>query len=121
MSSITEVRVGNFTIRVADIKKKYIQNIADAAADCDYIDRVVLFGSSIRNNCKESSDIDLAVFGSRPKGRTLTSAGYRRFLEKLSAFDDFKQTYDVLYFKSGSRNNSAILSDIEKGEVIYAK
>lgn len=121
MCKVTEMKVGNYTVKVADIKTKYIQNIADAAADCDYIDKIILFGSAISNTCKESSDIDLAVFGPQSKGKTLTSAGYRRFLDRLSSFDDFNQTYDVLYFKTGANNRSLLMSDIEKGEVLYAK
>ena len=121
MCKVTEMKVGNHIVKVADIKTKYMQNIADAAADCDYIDKIILFGSVISNTCKESSDIDLAVFGTKSKGKTLTSAGYRRFLDRLSSFGDFNQTYDVLYFKIGANNHSLIMSDIEKGEVLYAK
>ena len=43
------------------------------------------------------------------------------FLEWLSSLDDYNQTYDVLYFKTGSNSHSLIMSDIEKGEVLYAK
>lgn len=121
MCKVTEIIVNGKKVRVANIKSKYMQNIADAAAVCDYIDKIVLFGSSTKSTCRAASDIDLAVFGNQSKGKTLTSAEYRRFLEKLSSFDEYKQTYDVLYFKTGEKNKSLIMNDIEKGEVLYAK
>lgn len=31
----------------------------------------------------------------------------------------FEQAYDILYFKTGQSNNSAIMEDISKGEVLY--
>ena len=48
MCRIIEMEVGSHSIRVAEIKQKYIKNIVDAAGKCDYIDKVVLFGSSIQ-------------------------------------------------------------------------
>ena len=66
MCQVTEMSIGGRTIRVADIKQKYIENIASAARECSYIDRVVLFGSSLENRCREESDIDLAVLRKMP-------------------------------------------------------
>ena len=86
-----------------------------------YIDRVILFGSSIIERCKESSDIDIAVFGSASKGKALTSKSYREFAGQLYAFDDYNQGYDILYFKSGKDYAGGIMDDIESGEVIYAR
>lgn len=121
MCSIQTVRIGEQTVRVADIKTEYVKNIAEAAASCSYIDKVVLFGSAIRNDCREDSDIDIAVFGNQAKGKVLTSSKYRSFLNKISAYDDFSQTYDILYFRSGKNYTDGIMVDIEQGEVLYAK
>ena len=121
MCEIVKVRIGDRDIKVADIKKKYINNIADAAQKCSYIDRVVLFGSSIMERCRESSDIDIAVFGSAPKSKALTSKSFKDFAGQLYAYDDFNQSYDILYFKTGSRKMGNIMNDIENGEVIYAR
>ena len=41
------------------------------------------------------------------------------FLKKIYSFDDFNQTYDILYFKTGQKNKSAIMDDIASGEVLY--
>ena len=121
MCRLVKVNTGTGTVKVAGIKKKYIQNIAEAAMKCDYIDKVILFGSCIRNKCREDSDIDIAVFGCLPKGRCLTSKKYERFLTQVFSFDDFRQAYDILYFKTGSRNNGGIMREIENGEVLYVR
>ena len=121
MCKVVNIRVGNRDIRVADIKKKYIYNIADAAQKCGYIDKIILFGSSTMDRCKETSDIDLAVFGSASKGKALTSKSYKDFASQLYAFDDFGQGYDILYFKTGKKYTERIMNDVENGEVIYVK
>ncbi len=95
-----------------------MENIINAAKECDYIDRVVLFGSSTETCCKEDSDIDLAVFGNINKSRCLTSKKYENFLKKIYSYD-FSQTYDILYFRSNQDNNSAILNDIDQGVLLY--
>ena len=119
MCKVVNVRIGKRVVRVADIKRKYLNNIVDAASDCDYIDRIVLFGSSIETRCKEDSDIDLAIIGNVNKSKCLTSKKYERFLEKVYSFDEFSQSYDILYFKSGNIIDSAIMDDINKGELLY--
>ena len=121
MCEVKTINLGDRVIKVADLKQKYIMNIIDAAGKCDIIDRVVLFGSSIEERCKETSDIDLAVFGAQSKSKALSSRKYERFARQLYAFDNHNQAYDILYFRNGSRNNSNILDDIEKGEVIYER
>ena len=121
MCKVIETTVDDRTIKVADIKEKYMQNIADAARECDYIDKVVLFGSSLEEYCKEDSDIDIAVFGNVCMSRCLKSKKYLRFVGRLSRFDNLLQRYDVLYFRSGVRDKSPILNEIEKGEVLYVR
>ena len=79
MCKVTDYHIDGRTIRMAEIKQKYIGNIIDAAQKCDYIDRIILFGSALEERCREESDIDLAVFGNQPSGKCLTSAKYRRF------------------------------------------
>lgn len=121
MCRILEMNIGDRKIQIADIKEKYISNIIDAASKCDLIDKVVLFGSSIEERCKDSSDIDLAIFGNQVPSKALTSKKYREFARQLYAFDDHSQAYDLLYFKTGSRNKSFILNEIEEGEVLYVR
>ena len=121
MCEVSGMQLDGRMIRVADIKKKYIPNIIDAAGRCDMIDRVILFGSATGERCREDSDIDLAVFGNRPPSRALTSKKYERFARQLYAYDQNAQGYDILYFESGKENRNPIMRDIEQGEVLYAR
>ena len=59
MCKVVQVKIGNKTVNVADLKEKNIYNIAEAAKQCKYIERIVLFGSSISERCEEDSDIDI--------------------------------------------------------------
>lgn len=120
MCKVVSFKVGDKTIRAADIKKEYIINAADKAKDCSAIDKLVLFGSSISENCTGSSDIDLAVFGKQSENRMMKLKSYKTFVRELFKYD-FSQNYDVLYFDSTKDNHSRILEDINKGVVLYEK
>ena len=119
MCNIIEYNAGGRIIHIADIKKEYIDNIINAAGDCDYIDKVVLFGSCLEDRCKEDSDIDLAIFGNVSRGKCLTSNIYEEFLTRVFAYNNYCQAYDILYFKTGEKNNSSIIADINRGEILY--
>ena len=121
MCKVVDVKIRNRNVRVADIKSKYLDNIVSSAEECKYIDKVVLFGSSIEDRCTEESDIDIAVFGNQSKGKVLTSKQFMKFADELAEFDDFLQSYDILYFKTGKEDNSAIMAEINKGEVLYVR
>lgn len=121
MSKVNSITIGERRFKVADIKRKYMDNIIDAAKKCDFIERIILFGSSIDERCKESSDIDLAIFGKHSPSRVLSSKKYERFARQLYSFDDHAQAYDLLYFKSGTREKSQIMDNINKGEVLYVQ
>ncbi len=121
MCRVLPMNIGSRQICVAEIKQKYIPNIIDAASRCDLIDRVVLFGSSLQERCRETSDMDIAVFGRQPRSRVLASRKYERFVRQLSAFDDYAQAYDILYFRSGTDDSSPILNEIRRGEELYAR
>lgn len=120
MCKVVSFKVGDRTVRAADIKKEYIINAADKAKDCSAIDKLVLFGSSTGENCTGNSDIDLAVFGSRSESSVMKSKAYKTFVRELFKYD-FSQNYDVLYFDSTKDNRSPILEDINKGVVLYEK
>ena len=119
MCRVVRLKLKDREIKVADIKKECVRNIVDAAQKCRYIDRIILFGSSIEDRCTKESDVDIAVFGNTSKTRCLTSKEYKDFTHQLYRFDDHSQSYDILYFKTGSANNSYIRREISKGEVIY--
>lgn len=121
MCKVVSLTIGKNTFKVADIKKNYITNIISAAEKCDFIERIVLFGSSIEERCKRTSDIDIAVFGTHTPSRALSSKKYERFARQLYSFDNHRQSYDILYFKSGSKKTSQIMENISKGEVLYER
>lgn len=93
----------------------------ESAKQCGYIERIVLFGSSISERCEEDSDIDIAVFGNVTKTKCLTSKSFKEFAKKLYIFDDYKQNYDILYFNNEQSSDVGILEEIGRGEVIYAR
>lgn len=121
MCIVKTMNIGGKTFKVADIKQKYMNNIVEAANDCDIIDRVVLFGSSTGEHCKETSDIDLAIFGKQTPSRALSSKKYERFVRRLYSYDNHAQAYDLLYFRTGAVNKSRIMEDIDKGEIVYER
>ncbi len=119
MCKVNTMSIDNCHFKVADIKRKYMQNIVDSAKKCDFIKKVVLFGSSIEERCTDASDIDLAIFGTYNRSKALTSKKYERFARQLFMFDNHTQNYDLLYFKNDTKDKSAILEEISKGEVVY--
>ena len=121
MCKVLPMDIGTRQICVAEVKQKYIPNIIDAARRCDLIDRVVLFGSSLQERCRDTSDIDIAVFGNLPRSRALTSKKYERFARQLYSFDDHAQAYDILYFRSGADDSNPILHEISRGEELYVR
>lgn len=72
---------GNY---VADMKHKYIVNIADQAKQCSNISRIVLFGSALETRCTEKSDIDIAVFGEESKANTCVQKNSKIFKDACS-------------------------------------
>lgn len=120
MCKLVSLKANENEIMVADIKKSAIENIINSASLCDSITKIVLFGSCIEERCKKDSDIDIAVFGKKPKNKCLSSASYRKFMSALNKFNDFSESYDVLYFQDGKSNNDYIMNDISRGALIYA-
>ena len=120
MSKMISLSTNGKTVRVAEIKKEYIKNIIKCAEQCREISRIMLFGSSIENRCKENSDVDIAVFGDIPKGAMYKRKSYNRFLDNIYSFD-LKQDYDVLYFTNENKKNPSILSEVEKGVLLYER
>lgn len=105
---------------VADIKFNHIKNISEQAGKTKHIYRIVLFGSSVEERCTENSDIDIAVFGDKPKGSYIDSKEFKNFKNSLFRFD-WDQDYDVLYFKENDHYRDAIMSDINQGVEIFRR
>lgn len=107
---------------VADIKQKYIINIAQQAKKCSNISRIVLFGSALETRCTERSDIDIAVFGKKRQAAYLRSKEFKQFQRDLFSFGgDYTQDYDILYFCDDVESDDAILEHIHNGTEIYRR
>ena len=107
---------------VADIKQKYVRNIAESAKTCGNIDRIVLFGSATQARCTAASDIDIAVFGKKPVNSYLRSPEFKRFHRNVVSFEnDFSQDYDILYFCVNDPADAPILRDIAHGTEVYRR
>lgn len=94
-------------VKVADIKKSYIENIIESAEKCKKIEAIILFGSSLEIRCKEESDIDFAVISKYTVNHLCRHKSFRKFTDSVYG-KDLHQNYDILYFRS--------LDEIEKGE-----
>ena len=105
---------------VAEIKLPHIKNISEPAKKAKGINRIVLFGSSLEERCTKDSDIDIAVFGMKTKGKYIDSKEFRDFKSSLFRFD-WDQDYDVLYFKEGNEYQDAIMNDITNGVEIFRR
>ncbi|MBQ3794981.1 MAG: nucleotidyltransferase domain-containing protein [Butyrivibrio sp.] len=120
MCKVKELVIDDKKFYIADIKHKYMNNIVDAARKCNLVDKVILFGSCLEERCTDTSDIDIAVFGSKTKYKTYHSKSYENFLKQIYGFD-LEQDYDVLYFQTGEDNPQTIFQNILNGATIYAK
>ena len=107
---------------VADIKKDTIEQIIKIAGECNLIDTIYLFGSSVEKRCTDRSDIDLAIIGKVTRSRLFRSKAYNDFTSKLYKIDE-DQDYDILTFNSqAALDNSKefVARDIlTKGKVIF--
>ena len=120
MCKLITKKVQDRDIKVADIKSDYIDNIVSSASLCNQINRIILFGSAIEERCTERSDIDIAVFGSQTKSKMFASKGYKDFVQSVVSYGG-AQDYDILYFDDRKEHAGSIMSDIQYGEVLYAR
>lgn len=120
MCDLVDLSIGKRQIKVADIKKVYIENIVKCVPLCNVIDKVVLFGSALESRCTEASDLDIAIFGKYPKSKMYKLKSYNDFVEAIVSYGGL-QDYDLLYYSTKQECGSGILQDIQKGEVIYER
>ena len=99
MCELVDISMEGRCIKVADIKKAYIENIMKCAPLCDAIDKVVLFGSALESRCTDSSDVDIAIFGKYPKSKMYRLKSYHDFVEAVVSYGRL-QDYDLLYYSA---------------------
>ena len=80
----------------------------------------MLFGSSLEERCSDRSDIDIAVFGTKAKGKYIDSKEFRSFKKGIFEFD-WDQDYDVLYFPDNGTIRGELMEDINQGVEIYRR
>lgn len=120
MCKLVEVEVKNKIIKIADIKRRYIENIIECAKEYAFVDRVVLFGSCLNENCKELSDVDIAIFGNKSEAQCYRLKAYAELLNKIHGYE-LEQSYDILYFKTGKEYSDAVFEEIKEGVVLYER
>ena len=120
MCELVEMRAGGRYIKVAGIKKEYIQNIIDSIHICSAIDIVVLFGSALEESCAYHSDVDIAIFGKYTKHHIFRMKSYNEFVDAVVSFGDL-QDYDMLYFDSRKKYKDSIMKDIDKGVILFER
>lgn len=86
----------NTEIKVADIKAVYIMNIMEKAVICQNIRSIYLFGSVLKEECEQESDIDLLVVSDVTRSKLYKTKSFQRFMVKLHDRDDYFQQYDVI-------------------------
>ena len=125
MCELVRIRTNdNRWVKVASVKRDCITGIIRAAKECDYIEQIIVFGSSVEKRCKKSSDIDMAVISNVTGSKLYRTASYRRFKESLYSIKE-GQLFDVLQFNSRKeveKSNDQVCRDIlNKGMLIYQR
>lgn len=96
------------------LSEKTIKIITELFKKYDQIDRVIIFGSRARGNFKNSSDIDLAIFG--------TNIDFKFIRHISSELDELPTpyTFDVLNYSD--IENTKLQTNIDtEGSIFYLK
>lgn len=126
-SKLVEMPLDNGSkIKVAECKKKCIENMVSVAHKCKQIDAIVLFGSTLEDRCTTDSDIDIAIISKYGISKLSVLKSFRVFMQDLYRADEM-QEYDRLYFNSleeivGKVEEAPICNEIlNKGKIIYSR
>lgn len=114
----------NELISVADIKSNIIKEIIKLADRCDKIECIYLFGSSLEDRCKDSSDIDLAIISNITRSKLFQNKAFKEFKRQIYNLDT-DQEYDFIQFNSLdalTKSKDNICNEIlTKGKIIYRR
>lgn len=47
--------------KISPLKRELVRRISQKASENEYVERLMIFGSSIRDNCRKDSDIDICI------------------------------------------------------------
>lgn len=123
---VTIQSITDESIRVADIKKHYVQNIIFNAPKCKSIDAIILFGSALEERCTENYDINNVIISKYTLTKLCSIKSYSDFMRSIYELNISKE-YDKLYFNSFTeieqKENEALICKelLAKGKTIYRK
>lgn len=120
MCNLAEIVIGDRRIKVAEIKKAYIENIIKCVPLCNAIDKVVLFGSALERRCTDSSDVDIAIFGKYSKSKMFKLKSYNDFVEAVISYGEL-QDYDLLYYGTEEVSSMDIKHSMEEKHSMEAE
>ena len=87
----------------------------------EYAEKIVLFGSSLRTDCREDSDVDFAVYANEDENSWLLGKDSELFVNGISGSVDYFQDYDMVYRDTSKVYSSLLNNEILRGEVIYER
>ena len=99
--------------KINAIKRDMVAAICDAAKNHYRIKRVIIFGSSVRNNCREDSDIDICI---EIEG---TTEGMDLFLFQAEFAQKCDFNYDLLFYHYLSGKIKEIID--QTGVIVYVR
>ena len=108
-------------VLVADIKLDFIKGLVESAKNVSSIEKIVLFGSSLRTDCREDSDVDFAIYANEDENSWLLSKDSELFVNDMSGSVNYFQDYDMVYRDTSKVYSSLLNNEILRGEVIYER
>jgi len=97
---------------VVSLKKELIDEIVKLIREEIDVDKIVIFGSSVREDNRRISDIDIALFGVKEKSALLKT----KLNEEIRTLKDI----DVIFFDE-LKNDEIKKRILDEGIVIYEK
>jgi len=96
------------------LKEKTIQQICSVFANFPEVEKAVLYGSRVKGNYKNGSDIDLTLYG----GEDLTLKVLYRIMNQL---DDLLLPYTIDLSIFGSISDGDVVGHIQRVGVLFYK
>ena len=106
---------GSPYVYIHPYKQKDVYEVIQNAKKYDWIEYIIIFGSSVSLVCKDTSDVDVCIIGEKPKN---FSVDILRDIEKRFDFLCFESSEDI---KSEALKNKYSLEAriYESGVIVY--